>query len=45
MTCMEPSQQSMSYICKCPRMSLQNKLELLTYDMNKEDSFKKTVRH
>ncbi len=44
MTCMQPNQQSTSYICKWAGMSMWSKPELLTYDTNKEDRFKKTVR-
>ncbi len=33
------------YICEWLRMSLQIKLEDITYDTNKEDRHKITVRH
>ncbi len=45
MTCTEPSRQSMSYIFEWPWMSMRSKHELLIYDTNKEDHFKKTVGH
>ncbi len=33
------------YICEWPQMSMQSKLELLTYETNKEDRHKITVGH